>query len=266
MRVYDLARIASVGLLFATAHAHAAGTLVVAGDEWVLTDHAYADPYKAGTSAFVANLAATFGGESYLILTGNSTTYGALNQVAAQFEALGKSVTLADGLAADLGGYDAVFHIGQQLTSTANLSSYVASGGNLYVSLGSGWYGNAVGEANFWNPFLNSYGLHAGNTWFSSTNLVPSTVTSGPPEVTSLLWGYGQSIEPLSNSDGISYVRGSFTFGPTDIGLIGTSKMLVNASAVPEPATWATMILGVALVGANMRRYNQRATKVSFAG
>jgi hypothetical protein len=57
----------------------------------------------------------------------------------------------------------------------------------------------------------------------------------------------------------IAYFRisGADTYGVNQIVLDG-----VIGGAVPEPATWAMMIGGLALVGASMRR---RRTAVSFA-
>ncbi len=41
-------------------------------------------------------------------------------------------------------------------------------------------------------------------------------------------------------------------------------NLIVSSSAVPEPATWAMMILGFGMVGSGMRRRNMK-TNVSFA-
>ena len=101
---------------------------------------------------------------------------------------------------------------------------------------------------------LATFGLVAGDTWFSAQGFVQATVTSGPAEATSLLWGYGQSIEKLSpGAASQSYIRGSFAGGPSDIGLIGASAPLFS-SAVPEPSTWAMMLIGFAGLGAVLRR------------
>ena len=259
-----LASTVALAFSISSGSAHAAGTLIAAGDEWLLTENAYTASYVGGTTAFVNNIAATFGGSNYLVLTGNSVTGGqaGVASFAGQLTSLGKTVSYSVALPADLSGYDAVFHIGQGLASTAGLDSYVAGGGNLYVSLGSGHYAGAAGEANFWNPFLANYGLVAGSTWFTSGGFENATVTSGPTGVTNLLWGYGQSIEAIPSTSGVSYVRGTLVGGPQDIGLVGTSKMLVDTQAVPEPASWAMMIGGFAIVGAAMRR---RTVSIRFA-
>jgi PEP-CTERM motif len=245
----------SIGAMAPSANA-AQGVVVAAGDEWLLTNTAYTGIYTGGTTAFVNSIAATFGGTNYLLLTGDAPTGGqaGLTSFAGQLASLGKTVSYSAVLPGSLAGYDAVFHIGQALASTAPLSAYVAGGGNAYVSLGGGYFGGPAAEANFWNPFLASYGLVAGSTWFTDPAFVNATVTSGPAGVTNLLWGYGQSIDAIPATNGISYVRGSFVTGLTNIGLIGTSRQLVSPGAVPEPASWALMIIGFGLIGGATRR------------
>lgn len=234
-----------------------AGVLVASGDEWTLSNHAFAAPYQAGTTAFVKDLAATFGGANYLLLTGNGNVSSSqLSLLTAELTALGKTVQSSNSFdAATIDGYDAVFHFGQGLSAgqLTDLDSYLTGGGNAYVSLGAGWYGTAAGEAATWNPFLANYGLVAGSTWFTATGFVDAAVTTGPAGATNLIWGYGQSIERLPAGQGVSYVRGSFVGGPEDIGLVGASQSL-GVSAVPEPSSWALMILGFGLTGLAIRR------------
>lgn len=251
-----LAAIAAAG--FSTA-AFAAGTFVASGDEWQLSNHAYGAAYVDGTTAFVNDLAITFSGTSYLFLTGNNNIpQSALQNAAAQFQSLGKTIsysTTFDPLTA--AGYDAVFHFGQ-LVNTADFATYVNNGGNAYVSLGGGWWGTAAAEAAAWNPTLAQFGLVAGDTWFTAAGFVTATVTVGPSST--LLWGYGQSIEKLTpQSASQSYVRGNFGGGP-DIGLIGANRPLGTVPGVPEPASWAMLIAGFGLVGVASRR---RATSAA---
>lgn len=233
-----------------------AGVLVASGDEWTLSDHAYGAPYQGGTTAFVQDLATTFGGSNYLLLTGNgNVSSGQLTALTAQLTALGKTVqTSATFSLAIASGYDAVFHFGQGFSGAqfSELDAYVAGGGDAYVSLGSGWYGTAAAEAAAWNPFFANYGLVAGSTWFTAAGFVDATVTQGPAGATNLIWGYGQSIDRLPASNGVSYVRGSFAGGPEDIGLVASSQRL-GVGGVPEPGTWALMILGFGGAGVVIR-------------
>jgi hypothetical protein len=253
--------LAGAGLLALSAGAQA-GTLVASGDEWTLSNYAYDGAYAAGTSAFVQDLTTTFGGSNYLLLTGNvNVPVAQLSDLTAQLAGLGKTVSTSAtfnlGIAS---AYDAVFHFGQGFSAGqfADLDAYLSAGGDAYVSLGSGYYGNAAGEAAAWNPFLDDYGLVAGATWFTAPGFVNATITQGPPGATNLIWGYGQSIDVIPASTGQSYLRGSFAGGPTNIGLVGSSQVLGQpVGGVPEPGTWALLILGFGGVGAVLRR--QRA-------
>lgn len=245
-----LAIAAALGL---AASAASANTLVVSGDEWQLSNFAYDAPYTTGTQGFVASLAATFGGTNYLLLSGNGNVPGSqLSLAAAQLTSLGKTVTLSPTFAT---GYDAVFHFGQAIDISA-VENYFTGGGNVYISLGSGIYGSAAAEAAAWNPFLANHGLVAGSEWFSLPQFVQATVTSGPANTPGLIWGYGQSVEKLSPSaTSVSYIRGSFAGGPTDIGLVGASQRLIpGGGGVPEPATWAMLIIGFGAAGSMIRR------------
>ncbi|RAK61929.1 PEPxxWA-CTERM sorting domain-containing protein [Phenylobacterium kunshanense] len=258
MRTFGILLCGVLGsLAVGAATAASAGVLVASGDEWTLSDYAYGATYQTGTTAFVQDLATTFGGSNYLLLTGNgNVSNGQLTQLTAQLTALGKTVqtsaTFSLGIAS---GYDAVFHFGQGFSGAqfADLDAYVSGGGDAYVSLGSGWYGTAAAEAAAWNPFFADYGLVAGSSWFTAAGFVDATVTQGPVGATNLIWGYGQSIERLPAGNGVSYVRGSFAGGPQDIGLVGSSQRL-GVAGVPEPGTWAMMIMGFGAAGAMMRR------------
>lgn len=234
-----------------------AGTLVVSGDEWQLSNSAYDPYYLAGTTAFANSLADVFGGTTYLLLTGNNgIPQASLSQIAAQFTSLGKTVSYSTSFSlAVASGYDAVFHFGQ-IVSPTDIAAYVNGGGGAYISLGSGQYGNPVSEAAHWNPMLAQFGLIAGNSWFTDAGFVRANVVLGP--TTSLLWGYGQSIEKLTPESGsVSFIRANFPGRPEVRGLVGANiepKPPIAVPGVPEPASWALMIAGFGLVGAVSRR------------
>jgi hypothetical protein len=58
------------------------------------------------------------------------------------------------------------------------------------------------------------------------------------------------------NFDSDSRVQGTFTL---------TGDAIATAGAVPEPASWAMMILGMGAVGGALRRRSKVSTKVTFA-
>ncbi|WP_235890484.1 PEPxxWA-CTERM sorting domain-containing protein [Sandaracinobacter neustonicus] len=253
----SIIRIAAFAMAASLSSIAAAGTLVVSGDEWQLSDSAYDPDYVAGTTAFVNSLATTFGGTNYLLLTGNvGIPQASLSKLAAQFTSLGKTVSYSATFdLATASGYDAVFHVGQYVASPADFAAYVNGGGGAYISLGSGQYGNPVSEAAHWNPMLAQFGLIAGNSWFTDPGFVKATVVEGP--TTSLLWGYGQTIEKLTpESSSVSYIRATFAGSQQVRGLVGASiaPKPPIVPGVPEPASWAMMIAGFGLVGAISRR------------
>ncbi len=68
-----------------------------------------------------------------------------------------------------------------------------------------------------------------------------------------------------SNGTGFSKVN-SVTFSSTGYTYNGLDNLVLSAtSAVPEPATWALMILGFGAVGGAMRRRQSVAAKIRFA-
>jgi hypothetical protein len=61
---------------------------------------------------------------------------------------------------------------------------------------------------------------------------------------------------PRSLSEGMSNFGGSWTFATTEIPASG---------AVPEPATWAMMLIGFGLVGFAMRKRSSLRTTTTYA-
>ena len=84
-----------------------------------------------------------------------------------------------------------------------------------------------------------------------------STLTGGGSANTRLL-------NPAANVGNIWLVGAAFNNTDRKIDGFKFKNLTVVSSAVPEPATWAMMILGFGMVGSAMRRRNMK-TNVSFA-
>lgn len=83
-----------------------------------------------------------------------------------------------------------------------------------------------------------------------------STLTGGGTTNTRLL-------NPAANIGNIWLVGAAFNNADGKIDAFKFSNLTVGSSAVPEPATWAMMILGFGMIGSAMRRRQVR-TAVSF--
>ena len=86
---------------------------------------------------------------------------------------------------------------------------------------------------------------------------------ANPVSAITIAGGSFRPFQPLSNFDGASST-GSWTLrfedaGPGDTGNLGSWTLSLSSPAIPEPATWAMMILGFGGVGATMRAIRRRA-------
>ena len=121
-------------------------------------------------------------------------------------------------------------------TSTANFTlNLLNNGSNVFT------YSEMGATTAFAHLGTNTVSVGAGLVWdqFELTSSILSTEATGPAN--SLLPWPGQALEQYRPQ------RVSFTPG-----------------AVPEPATWALMVLGVGLAGAAMRRKQQAQVRFAF--
>lgn len=108
-----------------------------------------------------------------------------------------------------------------------------------------------------WDTFL---GLHAGS--FSPTSPLSTAVVYNDD-----FPGIGRSGFTASLLTGTSYFGVITGFDNDDVGawslvITGPGRAVTGAGAVPEPSSWALMIIGFGAVGGAMRR---RSVKVSYA-
>ena len=130
------------------------------------------------------------------------------------------------------------------------------------------------GSGAFSTPFTFNVGSIPG-----TAGLTLSSVAFGSSSlISNLKIAYNDTaitLTPTSIGSGFSYQFGAFTLpvsaGVQNFTVSGTitqsgsfAGTLGFASAAPEPATWAMMILGVGIVGYAMRRRQRITTRVAF--
>jgi hypothetical protein len=180
-----------------------AGKIVVANDEWTLSDFAFA--VAPDTYAFARNVASYFTAGvpgNFLVFSSNFGLLGAV--VESVVQASGHTWTIHTGgdlSLAELQQYDAVFLAGTPADNSV-LIAYVQSGGDVYMAGGTGFGGSAA-EAAQWAGFLNAFGLSfVGESYNSIEGVVP--IASSHPiflNVSGLYENGGSSVVQLDASD-----------------------------------------------------------------
>lgn len=231
-----ITRVSSLWLLagLSTAPATAQGRIIVIGDEWLLSDLAFTNNPSQSTQ-LAQNIAGYFANNqpgNFLVLSNISAIpgYGARGvqgtALATAMAAAGHTWTINPSLPITLGNlspYDGVFlagTIGSGPTNAAVLANYVNSGGSVFVMAGVGTgFAGAASEAAAWNPFLNTFGLALGTSYFATvpTGLIPIPVAPTGhalgQSLTTVSWGNGQltlDLESANPSNQVA-VRGDFT-------------------------------------------------------
>ena len=225
-----------------------AGRIVVANDEWTLSDTGFAS--AADTDTFVLNVASWFTGGGAGTFHAYSTNFGLTGgSLAATMGGGGHAWTTGTGITWDLPtllNYDAIFLAGNSMPDATVLVNYVNAGGNVYVAAGTGGccFASAAAEAAHWNTLLNTFGLGftspyngiAGNIATASTHPIFSGVSA-------LYQNNGNSILDLNPGDPRNQVL---------VSAFGQGQYAVY-DPVPEPGTMLLLGTGIAALGARRR-------------
>ena len=232
--------------LFSFAPQAVAGRIVLANDEWPTGNTGFTN--APDVANYVQNIASLFADGGAGTFHGYSTNFSLTeSSLAAEFAAGGHTYTTGTDITFNLATlltYDGIFFAGEP-GNISVLTDYVNAGGNVYLA--GGTTSNAAVVANFWNPFLNLYGLGFESTISTSPGGAIEPIESTHPifaNVSELYQAGGQGVLDLDPNDMRNQV---LEFNESGVGLYA----LYDASLViPLPAVaWlfpAGLIAGVA--------------------
>ena len=229
-----------------------AGRIVVNHDEWTLSDFGFTQSPDAGT--FADNVAQFFTGGGSGAFHAYSNNFGLTEaSLASALSGAGHTYTTGTGISFDLAGlqaFDGIFVAGPAAgLDTAVLVNYVNAGGSVYLAGGTAAFGGAQNEANFWNDFLNSFGMEFQtnfNGLSSNFNVQPS-----PHPIF-------DNVSTLYENNGNTVLQLAVIDPNTTIYFDGRYAVYDDTSsppAIPVPA--AVWLFGTALIG--LLGFNQRS-------
>ena len=159
-------------------------------------------------------------------------------------------------------------------TQTGNTGYTTVTPAPLFVA--SGAYGATFGPVGSTGGITQTLSTNAGQSYLISFDL--QNLFGGTPNFYEVLFG-GVSLFTATNSAAFGYTNFSttatalgvstdlafnFRHDPTFFALDNVSVTAVNG-AVPEPATWAMMLIGFGAMGVSMRRRRRTKTLLQAA-
>ncbi len=246
------------------------GSIIIAGDEWMVSNPAFTLQPSA-TTTLADNIASCFdngGPANFAIMTNSGLPYG--SSFIARMQTLGHTVTVLPSgpfTLATYQQYDAIFLAGFSTGGVGGapaLTSYVNGGGHVMVMGGTTGTGGAAAEAANWAPFLNAFGLGFGNAHFGMPTNAPLQIATTPlPNqasvgVNSVTWSLGQNALDLDPTNPLNQVAlwGNFTgvnLPPTS-GPLNAQPILATWNvAVPAPGPLSLAAGGLLLVARRRR-------------
>ncbi len=200
--------ITSVPVVDARVTSNESGKIIVANDEWTLSDLGFSNA-PDDARLFVRNIANYFtGGQagSFLGYSNNFSFTG--TRLAEALTSAGHQWTVNTNLPftlETLQQYDGVF-VGGFPADNQVLIDYVRDGGNVYLLAGAGTTGTFIQpttEANAWKTFLNTFGFSLANQYNGITGNIPIDPSPHPifAEVDLLFQQNGQTIIDLTPYD-----------------------------------------------------------------
>lgn len=239
-RIFALALLASItGTVFA-------GKIVVNHDEWTLSNTGFSQ--SPDTAVFTENIASFFTGGSAGTFHAYSANFGLVQlSLLSTMTGAGHTYTTGTAISFDLGallGFDAIFVAGPATgLSTSVLVDYVNAGGNVYLAGGTGGFGSATAEANFWNAFLNPFGM----AFLPTFNGIGGNISVQPSPheifdgVSTLFQNNGNTVELVVNDPNAS------------VFFNGRYAVYDDTASVPEPGILGMFTAGLMLLGFRRR-------------
>jgi hypothetical protein len=129
-----------------------------------------------------------------------------------------------------------------------SFTSNALTGNQIFFNNVTGTFGGTAGTANisFGTNLIADLNIQSTNLGFTQLS-GPGDLFSGPPS------------NPIFNL-GTFNLSGGFTAGPATLTITQAP-----VAAVPEPSTWAMMLLGFGAIGASMRHRRQRGAFIGRA-